>query len=115
MIKISKTLEYTEEIVEDDETYPQEDYQDGGEEEFEPDEYDLEDGITAVDLAVEYLYDQGACNASCSYWWSGLWYSTSPERDYQTGEWAQSHYHVEATEEEAKQIYQALKARVSTI
>lgn len=48
---------------------------------MEPDEWDVEDGITAVDKAVEYIQDNGGVQNNGD----GSWYSTvdpSGTRDY---------------------------------
>jgi hypothetical protein len=53
-----------------------------------PDEYDIEDNITAVDKAVEFLKnDKYTTKPSSSQFYVGLSYSTpDPDRDYSTGE-----------------------------
>ena len=106
-IWVSKVDEYVTEESEGDVDR----YEDGGEQEFEPDEYDLEDELTAVDLVVDYLAREGVCYASSSDWTPCLWYETASEMDPATGEWQQSHYHVQATKQEQEQIYQTMKSR----
>lgn len=54
--------------------------------EMTPDAFDREEGLTAVDLAVKYLYDEGAAEASSSHFHPGVWYSTGYHViDYRTG------------------------------
>jgi len=53
-----------------------------------PDEYDIEDGITAIDKAVEYLKNKKyTTEPSSSDFHTGIWYSTpDPDHNYSTGE-----------------------------
>ena len=53
---------------------------------MEPDEYDVEEGITAVDKAIEFLSDKGVTETSSEPWHVGAWYSTEGSQDYRTGE-----------------------------
>jgi len=60
-----------------------------------PDAIDLEDGKTAVTLAVEYLSNEGVIEASSSSFHPGLWYSTEFQtEDYSTGEQISYSYHL---------------------
>jgi len=59
----------------------------------EPDEYDLEEGKTAVDLAVKLMRDEGASQASSSHFHVGVWYSNEGELDRQ-GELTSFSYHL---------------------
>ena len=51
-----------------------------------PDQYDREEGLTAADLAVDYLQSEGAIHPSSSHPSRGMWYTTSP----QINEWGES-------------------------
>lgn len=53
-----------------------------------PDEYDIEENITAVDKAVDFLKNKKYTNEpSSSEFNKGVWYSTtSPDINYSTGE-----------------------------
>lgn len=51
-----------------------------------PDQWDTEDGITAISKAVDFLNDLGAVYPSSSpHFHRGIWYSTEPVQDYRTG------------------------------
>jgi len=74
------------------------DYADGGEEDIidcEPDKYDIDEGITAVELAVEALRKGGATEPSSSQFHKKIWYSTpDAEENYRTGEMTYYTYHL---------------------
>src|SRR5574337_258473 len=78
-----------------------------------PDELDREEGKTCVDLAVEYLWKEGASMESSSHFYPGNWYSTGWHTiDYQTGEEEEENYHLEGfTPEQERAIYDQLLAR----
>lgn len=79
-------------------------------EDMTPDEFDVEDGITAVDKAVKYLYDQGATECSSSVYHDGDWFSTESQMDSMTGNYYQSSYFLkDFTPEEGLEIYKRLK------
>ena len=72
---------------------------------MEPDALDLEDDLTAVDLAVRFLKDKGVTEASSSRVHAGVWYSAF-EDDYRTGDSTESTYHLDDfTPEEQAAIY----------
>ena len=74
-----------------------------------PDAYDIADGKTVVDKAVEFLQTEGVMEASSSQFGPNLWYSTEPQMDPSTGEERSQSYHlVDFTPEEAKAIYDRL-------
>ena len=52
---------------------------------MQPDQYDLEEGLTPVDLAVKFLTDNGPMEASSSHFNSGVWYTNYGEQDMQNG------------------------------
>ncbi len=76
-----------------------------------PDEYDVEDGRTAVDNAVKFLEDDCyVSESSSSHFDVGAWYSASPESDYSTGDETTYNYHLEGfTPEQEEQIFMAIK------
>jgi hypothetical protein len=47
----------------------------------EPDEYDQQDGLTAVDIAVRFLRECGPLEPSSSQFHSGIWYTNHGESD----------------------------------
>lgn len=79
----------------------------------EPDEFDLSDGLDAVDLAVRYLRDKGAMQPSGSPFYSGVWYSTEFEtEDYSTDEQTEYSYHpTNFTEDEQRRIFHGVTGR----
>lgn len=75
-----------------------------------PDKYEEEDGIVAVDKAIEFLKNNWADEPSSSYFHQGIWYSTpDPEQNYSTGENTYYSYHLEGfTEEEEYEIWKIM-------
>jgi hypothetical protein len=76
-----------------------------------PDMYDLEEGLTPVDIAVEFLRNREYVNQASSYpsWSQGTWYESSDEDPY-TGERTIKHYFLEAfTPDEERDVYNELK------
>jgi Zn-dependent M16 (insulinase) family peptidase len=60
-----------------------------------PDDYDIDEGITAIDKAVKFLNNKGATEPSSSEYHQGLSYSTpDPDRNYTTGEETYYSYHL---------------------
>ena len=75
---------------------------------MEPDRWDLEDGKTAVDLAVEFLRDQGAFHPSASHYHPGLWF-TAMEEDYGTGATTERSFHLAGyTPKEEQAIFEGV-------
>ena len=71
----------------------------------DPDEVDSEDGITAVDIAVKYLKDNGVCEASSSHFHTGIWYSAESQReDYSTDESIEYSFHLEGFNETEQEL-----------
>jgi len=82
-------------------------WEDEGGHDCTPDKWDVEDGLTAVDIAVGYLQDNGAVHASSSCYHRGVWYSTSNGMDMD-GTVTDYSYHFAGedwTEGELKAIY----------
>ena len=82
-------------------------------EDMAPDEYDREDGLDSVDLAVRYLQEHGAYEGneygarSASRWWTNYDHHT----DYRTGEVEQRSYHLHGfTEDERRRIQRLMEA-----
>lgn len=76
----------------------------------EPDEYDKEDGLSAVDIAVKFLRNKGACHASSSHFHAGVWYSTEGEQDYRTCAETTYSFHLKGfSAQEEKDIWTKLK------
>lgn len=85
--RITSTYEIVTPSEEDD---GESEYEQGWEDEdganMEPDEYDVAEGITAVDKAIEFLDGKGVTETSSSPWCVGDWYSTEGSQNYRTGE-----------------------------
>jgi hypothetical protein len=85
--------------------------------EFEPDESDVEDGMSEsesiVEQAVKFLQKEGASNPSSSGFHPGVWYSTEYETtDYGTGEEEERSFHLKNFEkEEEAEIFKQMTAR----
>jgi len=79
---------------------------------MEPDKFDKEEGLTAVDLAVRFLKDQGATEPSSYPTWStGTWYRNT-ETDYRDGSAKSLYFHlVGFSSDEEKKIYKKIKER----
>jgi hypothetical protein len=60
-----------------------------------PDEYDVEEDITAADKAVEHLWSEGATEASSSSFNPGVWYSVMRDPDMRTGEQEERSFHLD--------------------
>jgi hypothetical protein len=92
------------------------DYSETGELEsltIEPDEYDQENGITAADLVVKLLKDEGAVHPSNSHFNRGTWYMTESQTiSYRTGEEEERSFHLKGfTEKEEREIFDAVTRR----
>jgi len=77
----------------------------------EPDEFDKEEELTAVDKAIDYLKDAGAVEASSSHFHPGVWYSAYGDSDFVTGERTNESYHLEGfSEEEEAAVFKGVVA-----
>jgi antirestriction protein/predicted RNA binding protein with dsRBD fold (UPF0201 family) len=78
-----------------------------------PDEVDVEDGLTCVDLAVKCIKDQGSVEASSSVFHQGIWYTTiDPERDYQDGSETYYSFHLHGfTPEQEKEVHEKVTGK----
>ena len=73
---------------------------------MQPDQYDLEEGLTPVDLAVNFLTDNGPMEASSSHFNSGVWYTNYGEQDMQNGSRTNRSFHlVGFTPEQEEEIF----------
>lgn len=81
---------------------------------MEPDEFDIEDGLTATDLAASYLYEIGATEPSSSVWHPGLWYTAhKAEEDYRGGSYEDHSYHpVGFSEDQEREIFEKLQQMI---
>jgi len=71
---------------------------------MEPDEFDIEEGLSCVDLAVKFLKGNGVISASSSRFHVGTWYSSEDDTDMRSGDCETHSYHLEGfspEEEEA--------------
>jgi hypothetical protein len=76
---------------------------------MEPDEFDRDDGKTALELTLEFFNKKGISEASSSHFHEGIWY-TSQEHDYHTGEDKEYNYHlVNFSPEEEEMVWKAWK------
>ena len=77
-----------------------------------PDKWDIEEGSTPADLAVEYLRDRGVNEASASWFTPDLWYTVHGTQDPQTGGYEDRSFHLAGfTETEQRQIYERLEVK----
>jgi hypothetical protein len=84
--------------------------------EFEPDENDIEDGMSEsesiVAQAVKFLEYEGAAHASSSHFYPGVWYTTESEQDYRTGADEERSFHLDGfSPEEQAEIFKAITRR----
>lgn len=106
--RLIKTSYSTVKFADDDSGDYDEDHgwEDEQGESMEPDEYDAEDGLTAVDKAVDFLQKNGAVHPSSSQYDSRVWYSTEGQQNYRTGETTTYDYHLEGfSDDEMREIY----------
>lgn len=76
-----------------------------------PDEYDVEEGITAVDKAVKHLRSEGASEPpSSSSFHPGIWYASMHDPDMRTGEQEEHHFHLDGfSPEEQREVFMRVK------
>jgi hypothetical protein len=78
-----------------------------------PSEYDVEDGVTCVDKAAEYLLREGATEPSSSSFHPGVWYTSYGGQDWRDGSYTNHSYHLHAfTEEEQERVYAQVEGQV---
>lgn len=82
---------------------------------IEPDDYDLEEGMTPeesiIEQAVRFITQEGAIEASSTFFHRGIWYSTEfSVVDYGTGEEEERSFHLHGfTLDEERAIYEELR------
>lgn len=76
-----------------------------------PDTFDQEEGLTPVDLAVDFLQKKGATESSSSHFHPGTWY-TSRSEDYTSDRDTEYNYHLEDfTESQEAEIFRRMNER----
>ena len=71
-----------------------------------PDKYDIDDGLTAVSKAVEFLRNEGVVEASSSQFHQGVWYIGQEIPNYKTGAVETRSYHLRGfTPKEEQAVY----------
>lgn len=77
------------------------------------DEHDRELGVTAADVAVDFIRDGGGHEPSSTSFHPGIWYSTGYETtDYSTGEEEERTFHLSGfTEDEEREIFGEIMRR----
>jgi DNA-binding transcriptional regulator GbsR (MarR family) len=93
--------------------YAEQGWEDEEGESMMPDEYDIEEGVTAVEKAVQFMKNKGASEPSSSRFHTDVWYSTVyPDRNYKTGEEKYFSFHLKGfTPEEEEEIFNKMKLR----
>ena len=77
-----------------------------------PDEYDKEEGITAIDNAVKFLRNKGVIEPSSSHFHPGIWYISQDDVDIRSGDRTQYSFHLDGfTPEEEKEIFNKIRNR----
>lgn len=80
--------------------------------EMTPDEYDAEEGLTAVDKAVKHLRSEGATEASASHFHPGVWYLSMHDPDFRTGDQEERSFHLDGfTLEQERAIFEQMTKR----
>jgi hypothetical protein len=89
-------------------------YEDEEGQKIEVDEFDREDGLDIVDMAVKFLQSKGVTAASSSHFHPGIWYS-SEEIDMHTGATTTYNFHLEDfTDLEEQSIFRRMFPRRHT-
>lgn len=78
-----------------------------------PDDWDIEDGVRAVDKAVDFLRREGATQPSSSHFHPGVWYSTGyTVVDYTTNEDEERCFHLSGFDpKEEQEIFNEMRQR----
>jgi len=75
-----------------------------------PDKFDVEDGLSKIDVTVGFLMGKFICYASSSHFHKGIYYSDRQEACYETGQTKKRSYHLkDFTEDEELEIYNKVK------
>jgi len=81
---------------------------------MKPDQYDIEDGKTSIELAIDFLKENGALEASSSHFHTGVWYTNDKyNENFRTGEVEQRSYHLKGfSSEEEEKIFNAITKNI---
>jgi hypothetical protein len=112
-IKVRKIVSRYEIYEENDQSFAGDPVIEDDEElDFSPDEYDLEEGLSAAKLAAKYIVqNSGSIEPSSSQFHQGVWYS-STESDMHTGDQIETSFHVKnATPEQEQELYGLITQR----
>lgn len=108
--RITSTYEIVTPSEEDDEEPEcEQGWEDEDGADMEPDEYDVEEGVTAVDKAISFLKDKGVTETSATLRSVGDWYSTEGDQDYRTGATTRYSFFLEGfSPEEEHAVYRGV-------
>lgn len=88
-------------------------------ESMEPDEYDLEEALTATDKAATWLRNQGVEEASSSQFHPGVWYTSSVAQDrayFEKSEERRQSFHLRGfSQEEERTIHSKLFGKKASV
>lgn len=81
---------------------------------MKPDQYDIEDGKTSIELAIDFLKENGALEASSSHFHPGVWYTNDKyNENFKTGEVEQRSFHLKGfSPEEEQSIFNAITKNI---
>lgn len=100
----------TEQEEEDGDYYDEGEVTEDYEVEVEPDEWDVEEGVTAVDLAAKAMDELGICEANASHGVPRWFDSVDADMDMYTGETSYYSAHlIGFTDEEAVALREKVK------
>jgi len=81
--------------------------------EMDPDEWDIEDGITAAQKATKFLNEKGAIHPSSSQFHPGIWYNSSSNDWNNDNELIEYSYHLSGfTPEEEQEIFNEVAMKI---
>jgi len=81
-----------------------------------PDEYDIEDDITVIDNAYNFLKKNYATEASSTHFNKGVWYSANSETDFITSQETTYSFHLNGfTEQEEETIFNMFKDKTDLL
>lgn len=112
------TTSYTKIIPDEDYIDMQEEngWEDEEGESMLPDEYDIEEGITAIDNAYNFLKKNNAIEASSSDFNKGVWYSTDGDSDFVTSVVTTYSFYLNGfTEQEEEAIFNMFKDKTDLL
>lgn len=69
-----------------------------------------EDGITAMDIAAQFILDEGGRSASSSFFNPNVWYQDEPHQDFKAGYYENKSFHLRGfSVKEQREIYEQLQ------